>query len=91
MRTFVLIGALASSLFAQADWRFAHPDATLVGGLRPQAVLDSPYLASALAEATKQEPSAAMMLTMAKGMIGGVTEIRFSVFDNGPKEIPLTK
>ena len=65
MRYLVLIGVLAASLFAQTDWRFAHPDATLVGGLRPQAVLDSPFLASALAEATKKEPSAAMALGMA--------------------------
>jgi hypothetical protein len=86
MRFLVLIGALASSLFAQTDWRFAHPDATLVGGLRPQAVLDSPFLASALAEATKKEPSAAMALGMAKGLLGGVTEVRFSVQDNGGKE-----
>jgi hypothetical protein len=71
---------------AQADWRFAHPDATLVGGIRPAAVLSSPLLATALSEATKQDPSVAMMVGIAQGMLGGITEVRFSLLDNGTKQ-----
>ncbi len=65
------------------DWRFAHPDATMVGGIRPRTVLDSPLLAAALADATKKDPSTAAMIGMASGFLSGVTEIRFSLVDNG--------
>ena len=86
MRFLVYLAVFATSLFAQSDWRFAHPDATLVGGFRPQSLLKSPLLASAIEEATKNEPSAAMMVGMASGLLGGITEIRFSVLDNGTPE-----
>jgi len=71
---------------AQPDWRFAHPDATMVGGIRPSTVLDSPLLAAALADATKKDPSTAAMIGMAGGFLSGVTEIRFSLVDNGTPE-----
>lgn len=86
MRFLVCLAVFATSLFAQSDWRFAHPDATLVGGFRPQALLKSPLLASAIEEATKKEPSAAMMAGMAGAVLGGITEIRFSLLENGTPE-----
>ena len=74
---------LAAQQPAQPDWRFAHPDATLVGGIRPGAVLGSPLFNAALADATKKDPSMGAMVGMASGFLSGVSEIRFSVFDNG--------
>ncbi len=86
MRIFFAALVLPLFAFGQADWRFAHPEATLVGGIRPSAILNSPLLASVLADGTKQDPSMAMVVGMAKGMLGRVTELRFSLVDNGGKE-----
>lgn len=86
MRTLALIALLAGSLFGQqADWRFAHPDATLVGGFRPMALLDSPMVAEVLAQQQK-DPQVGLVLAMARGLMGGVTEVRFSLQDNGTKD-----
>jgi hypothetical protein len=88
MRTSALLALLVFPclLSAQQDWRFAHPDATLVGGMKPRAVLESPMLAAAIADATKKDPSVGAMVGMASGFLSGVTEIRFSVLDNGSPE-----
>ncbi len=73
-------------LSAQADWRFAHPDATLVGTLRPGAVLNSPLFTAALTGTKGIDPSTAMMATMATSMLNGITGIQFSMLDNGTPE-----
>ena len=62
MRTPALISCflLGSAAFAQVpvtqaqaqDWRFAHPGATLIGGFRVKAVLDSPLVNNLIAQAT---------------------------------------
>jgi hypothetical protein len=90
MRSFLLNAlfplVLAAQAPAQPDWSFAHPDATLVGGIRPRAILESPLLAAAIGEAAQKEPNAARVLDMARAMLGGVTEVHFSLQDNGTPE-----
>jgi hypothetical protein len=71
---------------AQPDWSFAHPDATLVGGIRLGAVLNSPLVQAAITGSQGNDPSTAAMVGMATGMLGGITEIRFSLLDNGTPE-----
>ena len=84
----ILAAALLFPLFAfgQEESRFAHPDATLVGTIHPAALLNSPLLASAMTSASPNDPSAAAMVAMAKGVLGGIKEIRFSLMDNGTPE-----
>ncbi len=86
MRTLAAALLLPLFAFGQAEWRFAHPDATLVGTIHPVALLNSPLLASAMTSASPNDPSAAAMVAMAKGMLGGIKEIRFSLMDNGSPE-----
>lgn len=74
--------------FAQADWRFVQPDATLIGSFKVQPLLNSPLLAAAMAEGQKGQPGqneaqVAMAMAMVKGLLGGIEEVRFSVMDNG--------
>ena len=95
LRTFALISFLTvSAVFAQVsqipaqDWRFAHPGATMVGGFRVKATLDSPLVNALIAQATAKNPSAGPMVQMAKGILGGVTEVRFSVRDMGKGKDP---
>ncbi len=93
-----LIGTtlIGSAAFAQApviqvqtqDWRFAHPGATLVGGFRVKAVLDSPLVNSLITQATAKDPSAGMMVGMMRSAVGSVTEVRFSVRDMGKGKDP---
>lgn len=93
MRSFVLWALLPCLATAQEaargtvkDWRFAHPEATMAGSFRPATLLDSPFVAQALAEVSKQEPQAAAMLGMAHTVLGGIREIQFSLLDNGSAE-----
>jgi hypothetical protein len=86
MRIFAAALLFPVFAFAQDEWRFAHPDATLVGTIHPAALLNSPLLASAWTSAGPNDPSAAAMVAMAKGMLGGIKEIRFSLMDNGSPE-----
>lgn len=100
LRTAALIfSVIAPAVFAQAptqltaqatnqDWRFAHPGATLVGGFRVKATLDSPLVNSLIAQATVKNPSAGPMVAMAKAALGGVTEVRFSIRDMGKGKDP---
>lgn len=93
MRSLALISSflIASTVFAQApaqDWRFAHPGATLVGGFRLKAVLNSPLMNSLIAQATTKDPSTGMMVGMIRSAVGGVTEVRFSVRDMGKGKEP---
>lgn len=82
MRIFA-VGFLVSFVaIGQPDWRFAHPDSTLVGSVRPGALMDSSLLASAWTVASPNDP----MLAMAKGLASGIKEIRFSLLDNGTPE-----
>ena len=89
MRTTRILTALvtlilgAQALLAQtvSDWRFAHPQATLVGGVRLGALMESPVLKMALEQATAKEPQAAMVMPMMQSMFKGVTDIRFSFQD----------
>jgi hypothetical protein len=95
LRTAIIIFSLAlPAAFAQVaisqgpDWRFAHPGATLVGGFRVKATLDSPLVNTLITQATAKNPTAGPMIAMAKGMLGGVTEVRFSVRDMGKGKDP---
>jgi hypothetical protein len=98
MRSLALISSflIGSAVFGQApatqiqtqDWRFAHPGATLVGGFRIKAVMDSPLVNKLIAEATAKDPSAGMMIGLMRSAVGGVTEVRFSVRDMGKGNQP---
>jgi hypothetical protein len=93
MRSLALVSCflVGSGAFAQVpaqDWRFAHPGATLVGGFRLKAVLDSPLVNSLIKEATAKDPSTGMMVGMIRSSVGGVTEVRFSVRDMGKGKEP---
>lgn len=92
MRLLATSLALTCCLFAQeaasvADWRFAHPSPTLVGGVRLEALLESPVVNSLLAESGKSDPNVELVTAMLKTALGGVTEIRFSVLDKGNSEM----
>lgn len=87
----LLICFVTSGLLAQEssqDWRFAHPGATLVGGFRLKATLDSPLVNALIAQATAKDPSAGPMVAMMKAALSGVTEVRFSVRDMGKGKDP---
>jgi len=103
MRSLALISSfvissffVGSAAFAQApsavpsgsDWRFAHPGATLVGGFRLKAVLNSPLMNTLIAEATAKDPSTGMVVGLIRSSVGGVTEVRFSVRDMGKGKDP---
>jgi hypothetical protein len=79
------LGLTSQNLWGQTagDWRFAHPQATLVGGLRASALLQSPLLKTALDQAAVKDPQVGMAMAIAQNMLRGVTEIRFSLMDNG--------
>jgi len=79
------------TVFAQTpaqDWRFAHPGATLIGGLRVKAILDSPLVNTLISQATAKDPSSGLVVGMIKGSLGGVSEVRFSVRDMGKGKDP---
>ena len=98
MRSLALISTflIGSAVFAQApvtpaptqDWRFAHPGATLVGGFRIKAVLNSPLVNKLISEATAKDPSSGMMVGLVRSAVGGVTEVRFSLRDMGKGKDP---
>ena len=63
----------AQTAVAQAptqDWRFAHPGATLVGGFRVKAMLDSPLVNTLIAQATAKDPSTGTMVGMMRVGVG---------------------
>jgi hypothetical protein len=87
----ILCSLAAPAVFAQAsaeDWRFAHPGATLLGGFRVKAMLDSPLVNTLIAQATAKDPSAGAIVGMMRAALGGVTEVRFSVRDAGKGKDP---
>jgi hypothetical protein len=98
MRSHALISCflLGSAAFAQVpvtqvqaqDWRFAHPGATLIGGFRVKAVLDSPLVNNLIAQATAKDPSTGAIVGMVRGALADVTEVRFSVRDMGKGNNP---
>lgn len=93
MRSLALVSCflIGSAAFAQVpaqDWRFAHPGATLVGGFRIKAVLDSPLVNTLITQATAKDPSSGAMVGMVRAMLGGVSEVRFSVRDMGKGKDP---
>ena len=80
-----VLGLASQSLMGQAvdDWRFAHPQATLVGGMRVSALLQSPLLKMALDQASAKDPQVGMGVAIVQNMFRGVTDVRFSIVDNG--------
>jgi hypothetical protein len=70
------------------DWRFAHPGATLVGGFRVKAMLDSPLVNNLIAQATAQDPSTGAVVGIMRTALAGVSEVRFSVRDMGKGKNP---
>jgi len=78
------LGLASQALLGQAvDWRFAHPQATAVGGLRVSTLLQSPLLKTALEQGTTKNPQAAMGIAIVQNLLAGITEVRFSIVDNG--------
>lgn len=66
----------------QKDWRFAHPDALLVGSIHPKALIESPVIEEVLKQSGSKDASAAQtmaMLNLAKGLLSGIDEVRFSL------------
>jgi hypothetical protein len=98
MRSLAFISCflVGSAAFAQVpvtqaqsqDWRFAHPGATMVGGFRVKAVLDSALVNTLIAQATAKDPSTATLVGMMRGALGGISEVRFSVRDMGKGQNP---
>jgi hypothetical protein len=93
LRTTALIFCFLTvpTVFAQVpaqDWRFAHPGATLVGGFRVKAMLDSPLVNNLIAQATAGDPASGAMVGMVRASLAGVTEVRFSVRDMGKGKNP---
>lgn len=78
----LLMGQEKVAPATEQDWRFAHPEATLVGGIRPQALLQSPLLEEALKQ-NGQNPQNQAMFAMARSILSGITEVRFSIIDTG--------
>lgn len=74
---------LPGLLLAQepADWRFAHPSATLVGGVRLKPVLESPIFQAAVEQASASTPSVGAASALLKAALAQVDEVRFSVLD----------
>jgi hypothetical protein len=73
----------------QKDWRFAHPDALLVGAIHPKALVESPVMEELLKQWGPKDASAAQtaaMLGMAKGLLSGINEIRFSLTQTATNE-----
>ncbi len=73
----------------QSDWRFAHPDALLVGSIHPKALIESPILQEALTQSGPKDASGAQtaaMLGLAKGLLSGINEIRFSLIQTPTAE-----
>jgi hypothetical protein len=94
LRTLIL-GACPLIVFGQTaprtepiDWRFAQPGATLVGGVRIDALLQSPILNAIIEQATAKDPTMTVMVGMMRGALGGVSEVRFSVLDQGAGKDP---
>lgn len=83
-----LIGSAAFAEVPAQDWRFAHPGATLVGGFRIKAVLDSPLVNQLISEATTKDPSTGMMVGLVRSAVGGVSEVRLSIRDMGKGKDP---
>jgi len=98
MRSHALISCflLGSAAFSQVpvtqaqtqDWRFAHPGATLIGGFRVKAVLDSPLVNNLIAQATAKDPSTGAIVGVVRSALGGEVEVRFSVRDTGKGKNP---
>src|SRR6478736_2780467 len=68
------------------DWRFAHPDALLVGSIHPKTLVESPVIEELLKLAVTKDSSDAKaaaqtgaMFNLAKGLLSGVNEVRFSL------------
>lgn len=77
---------VAAQESAPKDWRFAHPDALLVGAIHPKALIESPILAEAIQQAAPKDASGAQvtaMLGLAKGLFAELNEVRFSVIQTG--------
>jgi hypothetical protein len=79
---------LAFAQTADQDWRFAHPGATLVAGVRVEALLQSPILNDLIEQATAKDPTMTAMVGMMRVALGGVSELQVSVMDVGAGKEP---
>jgi hypothetical protein len=79
---------LAFAQTADQDWRFAHPGATLVGSVHVAAMMQSPILNTAIDQATAKDPTVTAVTGMVRGMLSGISEVRFSVRDIGAGKDP---
>jgi len=92
---FIVCLLASPAIFAQGsavpqaqDWRFAHPGATLVGGFRVKATLDSSLVKTLLQQAMAKDPSNAVIAGMVLQSLDRVSEIRFSLRDMGKGKDP---
>jgi hypothetical protein len=60
----------------------------MVGGLRVKAVVDSPLVNTLIEQATTKDPSTGVVVGMMRGLLGGVSEVRFSMRDMGKGQNP---
>lgn len=75
------------------NWRFAHPDAFLVGSIHPKALVQSPVIEELVKMAMPKDASGsqtaaqtAAMFNLAKGLLSGVNEVRFSLIQTATSE-----
>ena len=68
---------------APLDWRFAPPNASLLGGIEVQKLLRAPLLAELLTEGSQGDPNATMLVGMLQVMLMQVDRIQFAAIDNG--------
>jgi hypothetical protein len=91
MRFLTVLTISLCPVFAQSidrDWQFAQPGATLVGGVRVEALLQSPILNTVIEQATAKDPTMTAMVGMLRGVLDGVSEVRFSMLDAGTGNQP---
>ncbi len=67
----------------QLDWRFAPPNASLLGGIEVQSLLQAPLLAELLTAGSQGDPNATMLVGMLQAMLMQVDRIQFAAIDNG--------
>ncbi len=79
---------LAFAQAADQDWRFAQPGATLVGSIHVDALLKSSILNTMIEQAVDKDPAKTAMVGMMRGVLSGVSEVRFSMLDVGAGKNP---
>jgi hypothetical protein len=76
-----MAASFAPAARAQAgpDWRFADPNASMIGGIDVQSVLQSSLVKTALAQVTAKFGGAVPGMAQTLGTLGGVSQVYFSL------------